>query len=373
MAIVKLIIQLILMVFFLPINYYKKHSFFVEKINAIVISASHLGIGNTIFLIPLIQTVKNSFPDKKLFCIANSHATIDILKRISTIDKVVEINISKGNELFKGIIGYSKTVRQLKADLYISHFLQNMVDFSVWGFFSRAKYRITYNTRINGCLDTFFLKYENSNHEVERNLKCADILNIRNEQLIHDINGIHLQEDEINFAKQFLFTDITAKEPILGIHPGCDRRNQHKRWSIENYIQVAKYYANKKNYQIIVFIGPGESDLLQDLRTIESNQIKIATDISLGKVMALIANCDLFLSNDSGLMHIAAAFKIPIVTLFGTTSPLKNHPWKTDHILIQKADRQEFYKTDFIEDYKNIGKIKPEEVIEAIDSLQKNI
>lgn len=181
---------------------------------------------------------------------------------------------------------------------------------------------------------------------------------------------IELKEDELQFAENFL--NIIHKRDddiLLGIHPGCDEGSKHKRWPIERFISVARALCERDNLKVIFFIGPSELDLLRPLSTIENKKITLGSNMSLGQTMALISKCDLFLSNDSGIMHVEFVLKIPVVALFGATSPVKNKPWKTSHTIIQHLDEKDFLGTDFIEDLESIQKISTDEVIEVFSDL----
>jgi ADP-heptose:LPS heptosyltransferase len=324
-------------------------------------------LGNAILLIPLLKTIRESYPNKKLYLVTSSPVSKILFDMYPFIDEVFLFKIIPGNELFSGILYYIRHIRPIKPDLYISHFLHNLVDFSIWGFFSGATFRISYNTLLNGCLDTFALPVNRHKHEVERNLEIAKFLEANKNNI--DL-FIPLQNDAINFAQQFLESNGMEKyDTILGIHPGCDINNKYKRWPIENFTLVAKEILRNFNVRVIFFIGPGEEELIPDIQPIVTDKCVIATNLLLSQSIALVSQCNVFLSNDSGLMHVAAAFKIPTVALFGKTSAIKNKPWMAKHIIIQNVDNKKIKGIDFIDDIDSIKRISPQEVIKNLSGF----
>lgn len=367
MKIIKVLLNILLYILYIPFVYWKRHKFSTDNINSIVISATHIGLGNAILLIPLLKTIKESYPDKNLYIITSTSVSMRLFKMYPFISSVFLLKIQRGKELISGIQYYIQHIRPLKPDLYISHFLHTLVDFSIWGFFSGATFRISYNTFLNGCLDTYTLPVDIKKHEVERNLEIAKILNARKKHI--DL-FVPLQNGDVDFAMQFLeLKNMINFDIILGIHPGCDITSKYKRWPVDKFTFVAKEISKIFNVKIVFFIGPGEEELLSAIQPIVSDKIVIATNLLLNQSIALVSRCNVFLCNDSGLMHVAAAFKIPTVALFGKTSTIKNKPWKTKHIIIQDVDNNKFTGVDFIDDIDSIKRITTNEVIDKLSSF----
>jgi len=366
-GLIKYFLKLLLAVLNLPCNFLKKRTFSMTKVKRILLSALNAGLGNAVLMIPLIKTLKDNFPDKEIFIVCRSAVVAELFSRLPFINKVLLAEFRKGKELLHGIIFFKKKIRPLKIDMYISHFLDNMLDFSIWGFFSGAKYRITYNNRLDGCLDTFFLYNDRSMHEVERNLEIAKFLEVKD---ISDHIDLKTCIREAEFAKQFLNLPDKEKDWILlGIHPGCDKRNAYKRWPIERFISIGRLFSQRPGRKVIFFIGPDEMDLLTLLDPVKDDKILVCSGLRLWQTIAVISMCDIFLSNDSALMHIAAFLQIPVVALFGLTSPTKNRPWKVKHILLKKVNREDITSLNDFQKSKTMMLIEESEVMSEINSL----
>jgi heptosyltransferase III len=122
-----------------------------------------------------------------------------------------------------------------------------------------------------------------------------------------------------------------------------------KTWPAERFIEVAKYL--KANGVEPVFIaGPGD-----DATAFQSFQVLRAAPLE--DVKSLIAGAQMFIGNDSGPAHIAAAFGVPVVAIFGASNPVTWAPWRTEARVLTSPQ--------------GIGAIETAEVIAAIDSLKK--
>jgi len=127
-----------------------------------------------------------------------------------------------------------------------------------------------------------------------------------------------LNENNYEFANNFaVSSNISLREPIIGLNTGAGNRWQQKKWSIKKTVQLAKKL--KKDYQVILFGGLEEKKRNQKIL----NQVDIINSgyyNSLLDFAALINLCDLLVTVDTFALHIATAFGIKIVALFGPTS-----------------------------------------------------
>jgi heptosyltransferase-2 len=130
---------------------------------------------------------------------------------------------------------------------------------------------------------------------------------------------------------------IQADDFLLGINPGA-AFGSAKRWYPDRFADVARQLATQKNAKVVIFGGPGEADIAAEIeQNLAGNCLNLAGSTSLRGLMALIRNCRLFITNDSGPMHIAAAFGVPLVAIFGSTDHATTAPY-TDRAAIVRKD-----------------------------------
>ncbi|MEA3314595.1 MAG: glycosyltransferase family 9 protein [Campylobacterota bacterium] len=132
--------------------------------------------------------------------------------------------------------------------------------------------------------------------------------------------------------------DIKSK-PILGINAGATYGSA-KRWYVKEFADVAISLSDK--YDIIIFGGGAEVNICNDIEnefknSNITNYINLAGKTSVEELILNISNLNLFITNDSGPMHIAAAFKIKTVSIFGPTRYKETNQWNNpNEILIRK-------------------------------------
>jgi ADP-heptose:LPS heptosyltransferase len=114
-----------------------------------------------------------------------------------------------------------------------------------------------------------------------------------------------------------------AGQKIALIHPAA--AFETKRWATENFARVAEYLS-ERGFAPVAIAAPHESQIMEDLLGKASVKI-VSLDLSLAEVTALAARSQLFVGNDSGIAHIAAAVGTPSVVIFGSSNVAHWRPW----------------------------------------------
>ena len=128
-----------------------------------------------------------------------------------------------------------------------------------------------------------------------------------------------------------------ARSRILVLHPGSGGKK--KRWAAEGFARIARWWASRRNTQVLILLGPAEEGEAQAWR--QTGEVESA--LSAWQAAALLSRTDLYLGNDSGASHLAGAVGARGVVLFGPTRPqqwrplggvlsvLRNLPYRTEH------------------------------------------
>ncbi len=124
-----------------------------------------------------------------------------------------------------------------------------------------------------------------------------------------------------------------------GSNPGMDLTA--KRWPLERYLALARKLIHELDAQILLIGGPGDIAVNQQLEdglgAQKETVINLTGKTSIGELAAQLEQCALFIGNDSSPMHLAAAVNIPVIAIFGPTSPQEYGPYPPDdprHIAI---------------------------------------
>jgi ADP-heptose:LPS heptosyltransferase len=131
--------------------------------------------------------------------------------------------------------------------------------------------------------------------------------------------AVLLREEEIDWAQRFL--EERGMTGCVGMSPGAS--GNLKRWPVSHFARFCRHVVVELGAPVLVFGGPTEMDLLRVLaaQTRGCRHIATAECLHLRQVAALLSQSRLYVGNDSGLMHLAAASGTPVVALFGPTVP----------------------------------------------------
>ncbi|MFA6216182.1 MAG: glycosyltransferase family 9 protein [Candidatus Omnitrophota bacterium] len=131
---------------------------------------------------------------------------------------------------------------------------------------------------------------------------------------------------------------IKANDRVIGIHPGGE---PSRRWPVESFSQVIAVLNKSGDFKFVITGSLEESSIAQKLASVPGAVvINAAGKLNLNELTALIARCSLYISNDTGPMHIAAVLKTPLVALFGPGSLCRFDPrniFPQAVVLYQKA------------------------------------
>ena len=213
------------------------------------------------------------------------------------------------------------------------------------------KYSVLYKTAKDlGNFDAFFsfrsstrskfLKFcisAKSKYQFDKNkyINCHQVEKYNN--FVNDSLSINLVAEKLQI---YGYSTSKNKKKVLGINPGASYGSA-KRWYPEEFAKVASKLSNQ--YDIVIFGGPGEADIALDIEKslIQSgvnNYRNIAGKTTIPELIENISNVDLFITGDSGPMHLAAAFQVPTVAIFGPTKDDETSQWMNDKSVIVKKN-----------------------------------
>ena len=180
---------------------------------------------------------------------------------------------------------------------------------------------------------------------------------------------------KLRLYKQNQSSDV-GQMPILGINPGASYGSA-KRWYPEEFANVASELANQ--YDIVIFGGPGEKDIAMDIeKTLLEKGVKnyqnLAGNTTIPELINHISNLDLFITGDSGPMHVAAAFQVPTVAIFGPTKDDETSQWMNDKSIIvkQNLDCQPCMKrTCPLNHHRCMRLIKSSDVLKFVETISR--
>lgn len=102
---------------------------------------------------------------------------------------------------------------------------------------------------------------------------------------------------------------------------------ESKRWTAEGFAAVAGHLSERWSLASVVIAGPGQERLAQEVVSVAGTKSAVLAGLSLKELVALLEIARVFVGNDSGPMHMAAALDCPVVAVWGSSDPTVWHPW----------------------------------------------
>jgi heptosyltransferase-2 len=223
---------------------------------------------------------------------------------------------------------------------------------------------------------TKFLKFfisANNKSQFDKNkyINCHQVKKYNN--FVNDSLNIDSNPGKLRLYTQDQSSDVGQKS-ILGINPGASYGSA-KRWYPEEFANVASKLANQ--YDIVIFGGPGEKDIAMDIekslleKGIDNYQ-NLAGNTTIPELINHISKLDLFITGDSGPMHVAAAFNIPTVAIFGPTKDVETSQWMNEKSMIVKKNLECqpcMKRTCPLQHHNCMNLIKAVDVLSAVKTL----
>ncbi|HSD45608.1 MAG TPA: glycosyltransferase family 9 protein, partial [Pyrinomonadaceae bacterium] len=277
-------------------------------------------IGDTVLATPSLFALKRFLP----------HAQVDILVEDWVAPLLADhphvdnvIVLERG-----GVMARTRAARELRAERY--DVVYNLHGGTTATFLTRAtgaRHRVGYKTYQYGKLHTdlapspLLLWGQQKAHSVEQQLGLLGWTGVPVTDRPRTQLGI--SPAAVEAVNQQLAAAGLAEQKIALIHPAA--AFETKRWAVENFARVAEFVADRGSAPVAI-AAPHESQIVEDL--VAEASVKIASfDLSLPEVTALAARSQLFVGNDSGIAHIAAAVGTPSVVVFGSSNVANWRPW----------------------------------------------
>jgi len=153
---------------------------------------------------------------------------------------------------------------------------------------------------------------------------------------------LYLFGDQIDAMKARVssLADIkVGEQPLVGFIPGATYAPS-KRWPVERYAELAQLICRDPQARIILFGSKAErancSEIIAQSGAAAPKMLNMAGTARLIETIALLGECDVLVTSDSGLMHAATALQVPLVALFGATDPQCSGPYSENAVVLNK-------------------------------------
>lgn len=302
-----------------------------EHLRILVIKLS--AVGDLVLITPSLRALRTRFPKAHLSVLVGVQGR-ELLQRCPCVDELLIYDRNRDGTL-GGILRLGKKLRQRQVDLVVD-FQNNRA--SHWlGFLSGAPQRFgSAGRRWSRLLTHRLAPARDPIAPVEHQFRLLELLGIQGASTHLELwPGPSDGERADDLLQEAWAAD---RQPLVVMHPGSNPRWLSKRWPLERYVELADALAVAANARVVLTGSAQERDLGDWIhRQAKVKPIVAMGRTSLNELAALIRRAHCFVGSDTAALHVAAAVGTPVVTLFGSTDPVRHLP-PSPRLKLLKAD-----------------------------------
>jgi len=281
-------------------------------------------IGDVVMTLPAVAAVRNTWPRARITVLAKPWVA-EIYRLSPDVDEVIVFEEPGRHDGIGGRLRLAKELRGIDFDCAI--LLQNAVEAAIIARLAGIPLRAGYNSDGRGVLLTHSVGRTQAIrrvHQIDYYLEMVRTLGcIPAGRDVRIRPGKDYEEIAERLCGEF---GIEGSRPWIGIAPGA-AYGPAKRWFPCRFAAVVDRLGAESGAQVILFGSDGDRESTAAVwRSARYPLIDIAGKTNLKEAISLISRCTLFISNDSGLMHVSGAMGIPTVAIFGSTNPVTTSP-----------------------------------------------
>lgn len=319
----------------------------LDATNILILALS--GIGNLLMQLPAIEALKKERPRWRITVWLAPRGTKPLLTRRPAVSNIIEGKIKRGP---LGHLAFATRLRQVRPDIAIMLSPGQLWKGALYMAASGARERIAHSYPHLGQSASHFLLTKSQPeagelHDIEQNLKLLELLDISIDQYIGRIYSFVPPADAVERASKIINQlGLHSDQTIIGLHAGSAGDFLWKRWPLPNFVRVGQALINNHHAHLLLFSGPAEHLITKDLQAKLGTRHTSLVHTDILTTAALMKRCHLFLANDSGLMHLAAACGVRTVGIFGPTDEAKTGPRGPNSHVIRAAGTKPSYDTE---------------------------
>lgn len=305
------------------------------------------GIGNLLMQLPTINVFKSKLPDTNITLWVSPRGTKDVAESNAAINETIEDTMSGS------LLQHARRIRMLRGQHFDSCIILSPGQRWKSAGYARAagipmrvghRYPWAKNTHSSRWLSNPIDEVEGL-HDIEQNLNLLRAFDIDPSPHYNRSYSLSLPPAASSKAHEIL-ARLPASTTYIGLHAGSAPNFLWKRWPLEYFAKAAADLHARTGSHILICGGPLEREQNQALHNMLPAGSSTCIHANLMTTAAVINECRSFISNDSGLMHVAAALGVLTFGLFGPTDETATGPRGTASYVIRASHTTPVYNTE---------------------------
>ena len=293
-------------------------------------------LGDVVLSLPALRAIRARFPGAHItIAVGKPGAEVVNLSGYGddtiVVDRVALRDGFKPLSLFR-VIELVKDVRRRKFDFVID--LHSLSETNLLGFLSGAPKRL-YSRRHGRSLE-YLANFQprppaeaesSDRHLIDRYLDVLIPLGVKRASRVPQLKT--RKADDLVVDRILGKAKVATGTPLVGLFPGAGHPG--RRWPLEKFSDLADYLMRNDDVRVLVFAGPEEQTLVSEMRAIFPPRTLILDNLTITELAAALARLAVFVSNDTGPMHIAVAVGTSVVALLDRPTPNSFVPIESHH------------------------------------------
>lgn len=294
-------------------------------------------VGDVINVLPALKVLRSTYPKAHISWLVEDRAK-DILENNPDLDEVFVFPRKRWQKDIKSFVSFLPTLKE--AITFFKNIRSNnfdlIIDFhgnfksGLMTMFSGKCVKLGFDRKSCKEWNHLFTNRHASLvnkriHRIDKNLSLLKLLEIDNTYLKTDII---IPNSDKTFIDDFLSHNIAEDKQLAVIHPGTSKFGEFKRWPAEKYAKLADMLINKLNMAVLFTWGGSEIEIVNNILSFMHEKATISCKTqSLKQLAELINRSNIFISGDTGPMHIASIMEKRQVAIFGPKDPIIYGPY----------------------------------------------
>lgn len=356
--------------------------------NIKILIINPFGIGDVIFSTPLVQALRESYPDSFIGYVCNRRAQ-EVLGSNPNLSRIYIYEkdeyraawAESKTKCLKRILAFLKSIRKERFDIVID--LSLSYQYSLISKLIGIRRRVGFNYRHRGRFLTKKIDIDGfqEKHVIEYYRDILGLLGIDPKGFSRSPQ-VHLTDQDAAWADDFL-KDNGVKEGdlLIGVIPGCGASwgadANHRRWDREGFTKVCDGLAERYGAKVVLLGDPHEIEICDEIQgMLKRKAIMSCGRTSLRNFLGLINRCRVVITNDGGPLHMAVGMGINTVSIFGPVDEKIYGPYPSSpgHVVMSKVGMKcrpcyRKFKHNVCKERTCLKSIRPEDVLGAVECL----
>jgi heptosyltransferase-2 len=329
-------------------------------------------LGDAVMITPALAALRAHFPGAEITVLANPLVS-QLFSFHNCVDRVITFH---RNGAHRGVTGRFRLAAELRRHRFdLAVIFPNSFEGALIPWLAGIPVRLGKNSDARGLLLTHSYPrtlQKKDRHQVLNYLEMLEYFGIPSDPPVLQLLTTALEDRDL--ADLLASRGIGPEDVVLGINPGATFGSA-KRWYPDRFAEVARELSGRWGARVVITGGPAETEMaarIEDL--LGGGCVNLAGATSVRGLMALIKRCDFFITNDSGPMHIAAAFGVPLVAIFGSTDHRTTSAFFDRGVIVRRdTDCAPCMQRECPTDHRCMTAVTAAEVVEAADTLYREL